>query len=502
MKQYSIIFLLYLGITSPFMCAAQESETKLLEQEITYCDFFSGEKSGIDINLETVGTFSGGDNAPFWLTNNKYGLGSIENNSGYLRVQTFANKRLSQKFKLQLGVDVVAAHNLNSDFHFQQLYADLSYRKAKLSVGTKERSSLFKNKELSMGGMTLSNNARPISQVEFSLPNFVSVPYTKDLLKVMGGISYGNFFDDTFKRNNAADGYYATQILYHRKYGFLKFENNSTWNFIVGIEMDTQWGGHFYKDGKYAWSSPGKLEDFFRVLLPMSGGTDSNMTDQVNVLGNVYGSLHLMTNYRKENYTVKAYVERFFEDHSGLFFHNFPDGLYGIELNLNKRGWITGALFEYLHTKDQTSPFLWDKSNEIPVQISGGDNYYNHIDYISLTNYGFVTGNPLLTSPIYNKGNSLTVYNTRLTSFHGGISGFITNDLKYRALFTYSQSWGTPLIPSRSIRNQYSTMLEATYSNCKLRGWLFSGAFAFDKSDMVGDNIGVQFKVSKAFHVL
>lgn len=487
MKQYSIVFLLI--ITSSLICVAQAPDNHL------------SEKTAIDVNIATLGTFSGGDNGPFWLTNNQYGLGSTENNSGYLRAQTFAKKKLADKLKLQLGVDIIAAHNLNSDFHFQQLYADFTYKNVKLSIGSKERAPLFKNELLSTGGMTLSNNARPIPQVEVSLPDFVTVPYTKGLLEVMGGISYGKFIDDKFKLNNAADGNYAKEILYHRKYGFVKFENNQTWNFIMGLEMDTQWGGHFYKNDEFWWNSPARFKDFFRVLVPMSGGSDSNMTDQVNILGNVYGSLHFITNYRKESYTVKAYIERFFEDHSGLFFKSVPDGLYGIELNLKKKGWITGVLFEYLHTKNQSGPFLWDKSEEIPVQVSGGDNYYNHIDYISLSNYGFVMGNPLLTSPIYNNGSSLTVFNTRLSSFHGGITGYINNNLKYRVLFTYSQSWGTPLIPSRSIRNQFSTMLEATYSNDKLSGWLFSGAFSYDKSDMIGDNAGVQFKVSKAFKV-
>lgn len=487
MKQYFTIF--FLCITTPLTSFAQQPEDS------------PSKKTVIDLNIQTLGTFLGGDNAPFWLTNNQHGLGAIDNNSGYLRVQTFSKKKLTDEFRFSLGVDIVAAYNLNSNFHFQQLFADFNYRNVKLSIGAKERSPLFKNDLLSTGGMTLSNNARPIPQVEASLSDFVSVPYTKGLLKVMGGISYGKFIDDKFKRNNAADGYYAEKVLYHRKYGFLKFENNSVWNFIFGLEMDTQWGGHFYKDGKFRWSSPAGFKDFFKVLLPMSGGSNSNMTDQVNIQGNVYGSLHLITNYRKENYTVKAYIERFFEDHSGLFFKNLPDGLYGIEINLKKKGWVTGLLFEYLHTKDQSGPFLWDKSDEIPVQVSGGDNYYNHIDYISLSNYGFVMGNPLLTSPIYNNGSSLTVYNTRLSSFHGGIMGYINNDFQYRTLFTYSKSWGTPLIPSRNIRNQFSVMIETTYKNDKLEGWLFSGALSYDKSNMIGDNTGVQLKISKTFHI-
>lgn len=128
MKQYSIVFLLI--ITSSLICAAQAPDNHL------------SEKMAIDVNIATLGTFSGGDNAPFWLTNNQYGLGSTENNSGYLRAQTFAKKKLADKLKLQLGVDIIAAHNLNSDFHFQQLYADFTYKNVKLSIGSKERAPL------------------------------------------------------------------------------------------------------------------------------------------------------------------------------------------------------------------------------------------------------------------------------------------------------------------------------------------------------------------------
>lgn len=507
-RKYLILFWLLVSI---LVVKAQEKDT------IAAIDFSFQEKAtaksplitiplfDIGSRIESSGLFSGDDNAPFWLTNNKYGLGSIKNNSQYIRTTGWAGFNINQpdiKLKrIYIAADLVVARNLNSTFHFQQLYIDVDYRKLRLSVGSKERNSLFKNDELSTGGLTLSSNARPVPQVELSFPDFVAVPYSKKALQVMAGISYGWYNDNKFRLNNSEDGYYAKNVLYHRKYGFLKYETKTNWNVIFGLEMDTQWGGQFYKKGEYWGNSPAKLTDFFRVLIPMQGGQSSNMTDKVNIAGNIYGSSHFIFNYNEKNYSLKAYHEHFFEDHSGLFFKNIPDGLYGIELNLKKKGLLSGVLFEYLHTKNQSGAFLWDKNDAISTQVSGGDNYYNHIDYISLSNYGFVTGNPLLTSPIYNSGNSLMVPNSRISAFHGGVNGYLSKELRYRTLISYSRSWGTPLLPSRSIRNQLSGLIEATYATPKTKGWLFSGALAFDKSTMIGDNWGIQFKVSKTIRV-
>lgn len=460
------------------------------------------------VSVEGSSLFSDGDFSPFWLTNNKHGIGSADKNKEYLRLRGFIYRNLPIKLdgyqpNLTGEADILASHNLDRDFYIQQLYLDLNYRSIVLSIGSKERHSLFKDTDLSSGGMTLSGNARPIPQVELSIPQFISIPYTKDRIQIMGGISYGRYIDDKYKKNNSADGYYAKDVLYHRKYGFIKYRPNQTWYFIAGMEMDTQWGGRFYRNGQYWGKSSAGFKEFFKVLIPMSGSSDgSHVTDKVNILGNVYGSMHFIASYKTDKFSVRAYHEHFFEDHSGLIFKNIPDGLYGIELNSNKKGLLSGLIFEYLHSKDQSGPFLWDKSENIPVQVSGGDNYYNQIDYISLSNYGYVVGNPLFTSPIYNKGSSLTVYNTRLISFHGGIKGYFNNSLKYRILATYSKSRGTPLIPSTSIRNQFSGLLELIYNNpVKLEGWEFTGSFGYDNSGMVGDNIGGQLKVSKTINI-
>lgn len=460
------------------------------------------------IKIESAGVFSDGDHAPFWLTSNNYGIASENKNNALIRVGGFSSFNLfKDKIKTSVGIDVIASHNLQTDFYFHQVYADFKYRSIGLSIGSKERINQFRNKYLSSGNMTLSNNARPIPQVEIGFPEFVNIPLTNEWVQVQGGLSYGWFLDDDYKRHKVKNGTYATDILYHRKYAYFKVENQTPWSFIVGLEMDTQWGGKMYKfkDGEateYS-RSPGNLKNFFKVLVPMSGGSDSNLTDQVNIVGNVYGSWHFVFNYDFKDYSIKGYYENFFEDHSGLIFKNMPDGIWGIEFNLKKKAPVSSVLFEYVHTKNQTGPFLWDKSPSIPVQVSAGDNYYNHGDYGSITNYGMVIGNPLLTSPIYNKDQSLVIYNNRIIALHGGLSGYINDYLMYRALVTYSRSWGTYGLPSKNIRNQFSSMLEVKYMNQKLKGWEFSGALAYDDahSMMVGENFGFKMKISKTFHV-
>ena len=118
--------------------------------------------------------------------------------------------------------------------------------------------------------------------------------------------------------------------------------------------MNTQWGGEIYQNGELKHKGKVSFSEFFKVLLPQSGGSGSTLSDQENIEGNVNGSWHLIFNYDKSDYAFKVYHEKFFEDKSGMrVYQNFPDGLYGFELNLKKRQSMSSILFELLYTKDK-----------------------------------------------------------------------------------------------------------------------------------------------------
>lgn len=460
---------------------------------------YSQDKNTIDIKLETAGTLTDGDFAPFWITNNNFGIGSEKTKNVYLRSSIlYGNKLFDNKLALSIEADMIVSHNLQSDFYFHQLYADLKYRSLGLTIGAKENNSLFKNKQLSSGGLALSKNYRPIPQIEIGIPEFTNVPFTKGYLQVMGGLSFGKFLDDDYKKHHAKDGLYALNVLYHKKYAFLKFQNKPSWNVILGAEFNTQWGGELYREGEMWAKAPKDFKNFMKILVPGGGDSKATESDQANTLGNVNGSWHFIFNYNAADYSLKAYHEHIFEDKSGMMFQNIPDGLYGIEVNLKKRQLISSVLFEFLYTRDQSGPGTYPDGR---TRFRGNDNYYNHGEYGSMTYYGYVLGNPLLISPLYNKGESIRIWNNKITAYHLGISGFIANQFQHRLLFTYSRSYGSPLKIQPTYK-QFSALAEVTYSPSKLIGWNFTGALAFDNAkEMIGDNLGFRLKAVKNFSI-
>lgn len=468
--------------------------------------------NNLDIKIESAGVLSHGDYAPFWLINNNYGIGSDKLKTGYLRVDAKNNLSfLNNDLKLTLGADALVARNLLSDVYIQQLYGDLKYKNVSMSIGQKQRGTFFRNNSLSVGGFTTSINTRPMPQLEFSIPDFIYVPYSKNSLYFMAGLSNGFYTDNKF-RENYGNGTYVKDVLYMHRYAFLKWEKpNSKWNFIFGVEAGTQWGGDRYVKNKYQSTSPHKFKDFFRVLFGKQGDSSAAMGDQINKLGDTYGSYHIIFNYKFAESNLKLYYEHLFEDRSGIEYKNYADGLYSIEYSFNKKQLVSNILFEFIYTRDHSGRFRRDENGNLPVDSNGNtkryplsaeDNYNNNYFYVSRQNNGFTLGNPLFTSPIYNNKNTLTIANNCILAYHLGLSGYFKDNLSYRALVTYSRAYATPDKMQKRADIQFSTLAEVNYSHPKLSGWLFSGAFAYDDAgSVVGNNIGGQLKISKTFSV-
>ena len=84
---------------------------------------------GVTFFAETSGTLSDGSHAPFWLTANKYGLSSVERNSGYVRggLSRSTTNDSTRRWDIGYGADFVVPANYTSDFVVQQLYADVRW---------------------------------------------------------------------------------------------------------------------------------------------------------------------------------------------------------------------------------------------------------------------------------------------------------------------------------------------------------------------------------------
>ena len=181
----------------------------------------------IEYGVEATAQLSS-DVTPFWLTANRYGLSGISDSWGYLeagiRRQTESDS--AYNWKIGYGLSLAASYNMTSSFSVQELFADIQWKRVRLSVGSKERGAELKNSLLSTGGLTCGINARPIPQVRVELPEFWTIPKTNGWLAIRGHIAYGWFTDGSWNEDfHAPKSLYSTGSLYHSKAGFLRIGN-------------------------------------------------------------------------------------------------------------------------------------------------------------------------------------------------------------------------------------------------------------------------------------
>ena len=482
------------------------------------------EWSKIHYEVQTHAVTSAGKHAPFWLVSNRHGLSSLEGNNANLSLGIFRAFDKHIGLTWAYGLELAGAYNHTAPFYIQQFYADLKYNCWELSFGSKERWSEGKHRTLSGGGLTFAPNARPIPQVRLGINEYTTAPWLfNELVQIKGHLSYGRHTDDRFQRAHMANAptgsRYVEDVLFHEKTAFLKIGNSSKapLSAEVGLEMYSQFGGRVWEkrpEGDIIrYDLPHSYKEYIKALIPMAADSDAPEMEQANVNGNILGSWHFAMNYETDNWSLRAYYEHFYEDHSGLFgldhhynregirewitYLPWRDGLYGLEFTAPKNRIIKTIVYEYLTSRDQSGPILQNPSGDMSGQAGGMDWYYIHTYYQSWQHWGMSICNPHTLSPLYNEEPTLTMPNQRLRSHHIGFDGQPTNTLHYLFMGSWSKHWGSLEDPLPTPLTQLSLMGELTYSPLKWRGWQFTGALALDRSLLIGNNFGGMITIRK-----
>ena len=451
--------------------------------------------------LDLFGTASTGNQTPFWITSNTYGTVPVLSNTGYVRGDVAWNHSFLNKIKLEAEADVLAAGKHSSSVWIQQLYAALSYRNIYLFIGSKEQYNSMLDKNLSMGDMVYSTNARPIPEINFAFPNYTNIPFTKRYLQFKGDFAIGKSMDNNYILRTANPGEnYTTNLLWHHKSLYLKWEDPEKhfpfWA-IIGLEHAAQWAGTNTLQG----DNPASLKNFIRVVLAESGDSYAIKGDQINVLGNHLGTYNVKIAYKDKKFQVALYKQHYFDDKSGIEMANWRDGIWGGELNFFNQPFLQKVVVEYLQTTNQSGPvhfLFYDRSLYPHIRGGGDDDYYNNFYYITGWSYfGRGIGNALLTSPEYNEDRALEFENNRVKALHLGMEGRISSEFSYRTLFTGMYGWGRSYLPFTKREDSFSSLIECTYQPEKLQGWQIGVQASFDKGDLYGDNFGCSLKVTK-----
>jgi hypothetical protein len=464
----------------------------------------------IKYSFSAQGAAGGGDNAPFWFTNNRYGLGTTDNYSGLARVALWRDVETDSLWFWRTGYGIDLASPINSEngyFCIQQAYLDIEWKMLRLSLGQKERPSELKNPFLSTGGMTLGINARPIPQVRLEMPDFWAIPGTRGIFSFKGHIAYGMYTDAKWQKkfNNGTQNPYTSGSMFHSKALFIRLGNRELFPLEVtgGLEMACQFGGTGYNVQQYSGGllSPEiKLGgNVWNAFFP-SGG-DVNDENYTNAAGNQLGSWHFRFDWREKNWSIGAYMEHFFEDHSQMFMQYgfWKDMLLGLEVNIHNNPYITTILYEYNSTMYQSGPLYHDKTEENPLQISGQDEYYRNHVYGAWQMGGYTIGNPLILSPIYNiffsvPGSLYPVHN-RVRVHHMGFMGEPHPCLSWRIMYTHQYSLGTYSKPSLNPCLANYLLLETTFRPVNVPGLSITASYGHNGGNLLGSSNGAMLTV-------
>ena len=95
--------------------------------------------------------------------------------------------------------------------------------------------------------MVLSPNARPIPEINLSMPEFTVVPLTKGWMQVKGDFAVGRSFDTGYLEDFAnGKQTYVKNVLWHHKSFYIRIQdtqNNFPLSGIVGVQHWAQWEG-------------------------------------------------------------------------------------------------------------------------------------------------------------------------------------------------------------------------------------------------------------------
>lgn len=478
------------------------------------CQAFSQSNPSVVYRLTAEGALSSGDYTPYMLTLNQFDRLSPRSNTGYISASIYGAFQFTDHWNISGGVTGISSVHSNHKAYLQELYLRATYRKIYIEVGSKEKSSPVINRNLSSGDFIYSGNAKPIPSFSVATDGFVKLPYLHDWVEAYADFGYGRLFDgswtsDRFEKYHVMQpgAFYTKDVSYHHKELYLRSNASRKFFATIGMQHAVFFGGikTSYESGSEVVSgAKAESKDFLKVIIPKSDGNSKSTAGDSFVYGNHLGVWYADIAYNINTHRqLRAYMEKPFEDGSGIAFRNGFDGIWGIEYCSSSQERIIpirGLVMEYIQTTDQSGPIHWapgdfstSVSGQLPNEATGADNYYNNFFYNGYSYYGLSVGSALLKSPYYNEDNYLNYTDNRIHAWHLGISGDISSHFGYLLKGSYREGLGTPFIPLPHKHHSFDAMLQILWQKGP---WECSAAYAITQGNIYGDSNGFDLKVT------
>jgi len=429
--------------------------------------------------IKTSAGLSSDTNLPFWLVANQYG--SVpDSDYGLLNTSVFKTFDTPDTlFDISYKANVTGFIAQENKLLLNELYLGVRFKNILLDIGAKNDAIAWHNLSSSNGSIIKSNNARAMPGINIKTNNFIKLPFAKKWLTVKGNFAH-YFMDDTRFVDN-------TNV--HHKSLHIKSRLSPTFEIIAGLDHYAQWGGTSPQYG----AQPSSIKDYIKVVFGAEGGDTATLNDQFNALGNHVGAYILQFNYKGQKANYNFYYSHPFEDTSGREMTNWQDGLYGLFVDFKKqKAPITHLLAEFTYTKNMSN---------IPVSISGPDNYFNNGIYKSgWTYHGNTIGSPYFTpKPVDENGitSGVILGDNRFAAFNFGANGYV-KWVPYRVLLSHTTYYGWFNQEYEQYPVQFSGILDILIPQEKFNlPFDVAASFAFDAGSYRPQNFGAFLSITK-----
>jgi len=425
-----------------------------------------------EANISATGLAGSGSSLPFWFSQNQLGKYSKNSNFQELTEGKISGEiPLSKKNKLFYGTDIAfLATEKNFDAKIIQAYAGISGNILTLKGGT------FADKEI-LGGLSSTNgdivrslNSRPYPMIRLSTSGYIPFIFAHKWFRFNAEYDEGLLHD--------------TRMVYHphlhHKSLDLLFLPGNSWQITAGLNDYVFWGGTL-SDGT---DLPHSFSDYIRYITGSSGSSNFMITEQMNVAGDQLGSYRVTARKDYDKFSIQFRISHPFEDHSGMEFKNWKDNLISLYIIKKKNHTLLDEfLAEFLYSKSQSGKTEKDRGN---------DNYFNHYIYKTDFSYkGFCMGNPLFYPLTKNSDGVYSgIENNRISAFHFGAKGFLSERINYKAMFTYSHNFGTYSSTYNPVKKQFSSLIKIS-RKCSSLPLDISVSFAADFGDLLSNSAGL-----------
>jgi len=418
--------------------------------------------------------------SPFWLYSNQNGIVPV---SGSFILGDFAaykvyNPNNPRIFQWSAGAELIASYGKErndkaGDYFLNDLYVAGRIGPVEFLAGQKKSIMGLVDTLLSSGSLAMSGNARPVPGFKISIPEFLPLHFTNDLVALKA-----SYFDGRLGQGDVAYGSARSvpNIYLHQKSLYLRFGKNShRLKVYAGINHQAIWGG---EDKISPIQNLNRIDAYGYVIL------GRNL--DARKVGSHFGTTDLGIEWRENDWTYFLYRQNIYDTGSLFKVINLTDGLNGFSIKRNKRQkktesfLINSFLFEVAGTQKQTN-----NSPLSDLTIFRTGDYYNSYIYKQGYSYkGSSIGTPLIpgqntTDQELPRNKTGFTNSNRSWVFHSGLTAsWLNTYFLFRG--TYSRNFGTFVQPFETVKQQISLQVSAEKKVKFLKNGSFFASFYSD----------------------